>query len=144
MAGHFYRSVQKPDVESSTRRSTTSSRRASSPRDGTLHELDLLVLATGFDAHAYVRPMEHRRRGRPHARRGVGATGHTRTARWRCPGFPNLFMLMGPHSPIGNQSLVIIAENQADYAMWWINQIRDGRVVSVAPTEAATKATTSR
>ena len=55
------------------------------------------------------------------------------------PGFPNLFMLMGPHSPIGNQSLVIIAENQADYAMWWINQIRDGRIVSAAPTEAATK-----
>ena len=55
------------------------------------------------------------------------------------PGFPNLFMLMGPHSPIGNQSLVIIAENQADYAMWWINEIRDGRIVSAAPTDVATK-----
>jgi cation diffusion facilitator CzcD-associated flavoprotein CzcO len=54
------------------------------------------------------------------------------------PGFPNLFMLMGPHSPIGNQSLVIIAEHQADYAMWWINQIRDGRVTAAAPTEVAT------
>jgi uncharacterized protein YbaR (Trm112 family) len=48
-------------------------------------------------------------------------------------------MLMGPHSPIGNQSLVIVAEDQADYAMWWINQIRDGSVVAAAPTEAATK-----
>ena len=28
---------------------------------------------------------------------------------------------------------------QADYAVWWINQIRDGRVVAVAPTAAATK-----
>jgi hypothetical protein len=46
---------------------------------------------------------------------------------------------MGPHSPIGNQSLVIIAEHQADYAMWWINQIRDGRVTAPAPTEVATK-----
>ena len=63
----------------------------------------------------------------PHAYRSVAV-----------PGFPNLFMLMGPHSPIGNQSLVIIAENQADYAMWWINQIRDGRI-SGAPTDAATK-----
>ena len=61
----------------------------------------------------------------PHAYRSVAV-----------PGFPNLFMLMGPHSPIGNQSLVIIAENQADYAMWWINKIRDGHVVSAAPTEA--------
>jgi len=46
---------------------------------------------------------------------------------------------MGPHSPIGNQSLIPIAEDQADYAMWWINQIRAGHLVSAAPTEAATK-----
>lgn len=64
----------------------------------------------------------------PHAYRSVAV-----------PGFPNLFMLMGPHSPVGNQSLIMIAENQADYAMWWVDQIREGRVVSAAPTEAATK-----
>jgi hypothetical protein len=34
---------------------------------------------------------------------------------------------------------VIIAENQADYAMWWINQIREGRVTAAAPTEVAAK-----
>jgi len=27
-------------------------------------------------------------------------------------------MLVGPHSPIGNQSLVIIAETQADDVLW--------------------------
>ena len=96
------------------------------------------MLATGFDARAYVRPMEivgehglsldEAWEDGPHAYRSVAV-----------PGFPNLFMLMGPHSPIGNQSLVIIAEDQADYAMWWINQIRDGSVVSAAPTEVATK-----
>ena len=74
--------------------------------DGTVHELDLLVLATGFDARAYVRPMEI-----------VGENGLTLDEAWAdgphayrsvaVPGFPNLFMLMGPHSPIGNQSLVI-------------------------------------
>jgi len=31
------------------------------------------------------------------------------------PGFPNFFMLMGPNSPIGNASLIAIAETQADY-----------------------------
>jgi hypothetical protein len=48
-------------------------------------------------------------------------------------------MFMGPHSPIGQQWLVIIAENQADYAMWWINQICEGRIASAAPTDVATK-----
>ena len=111
---------------------------ASSPPTARCTNSIVLVLATGFDAHAYVRPMEI-----------VGENGVTLDEAWAdgphayrsvaVPDFPNLFMLMGPHSPIGNQSLVIIAENQADYAMWWINQIRDGHVVSAAPTEAATK-----
>jgi len=112
MAGHFYRAVQHPDVEVVTEAIDHIEPRGVMTADGTLHELDVLVFATGFDARAYVRPLEV---------------------------FPNLFMLMGPHSPIGNQSLIPIAEDQADYAMWWINQIRAGRVVSAAPTEAATK-----
>ena len=96
------------------------------------------MFATGFDTHAYVRPMhiigengvslDDVWSDGPHAYRSVAV-----------PGFPNMFMLMGPHSPIGNQSLVPIAEDQADYALWWINQIRDGRVVTAAPTAAATK-----
>jgi hypothetical protein len=48
-------------------------------------------------------------------------------------------MLMGPHSPLGQQSFMAIAEDQADYAMWWIRRIRNGVVRTAAPTEAATK-----
>ena len=137
-AGHYYQSVQKPGVEVVTSAIDHIEPSGVVTVDGTLHELDLLVLATGFDARAYVRPMniigEHGLAldeawaDGPHAYRSVAV-----------PGFPNLFMLMGPHSPIGNQSLVIIAEDQADYAMWWINEIREGRVVAAAPKDVATK-----
>ena len=136
--GSYYQAVQKPGVEVVTEAIDHVEPRGVVTADGTLHELDLLVLATGFDATAYVRPMDI-----------VGENGVTLDEAWAdgpiayrsvaVPGFPNLFMLMGPHSPIGNQSLVPIAENQADYAMWWIKQIRDGSVVAAAPTEAATK-----
>ena len=40
--------------------------------DGTLHELDLLVYATGFDARAYVRPLTVIGEARAHPGRGVG------------------------------------------------------------------------
>ena len=106
--------------------------------DGTLHEVDLLVLATGFDAHAYTRPLAV-----------TGKDGYTLEEAWAdgptayrsvaVPGFPNMFMLMGPHSPIGNNSLIHIAEDQTNYVMWWIDQLRAGRIVSASPTEAATK-----
>jgi cation diffusion facilitator CzcD-associated flavoprotein CzcO len=55
------------------------------------------------------------------------------------PRFPNLFLLLGPHSPIGNQSFMAVAEEQADYAIWWIRRMRNGVVRAAAPTEVATK-----
>jgi cation diffusion facilitator CzcD-associated flavoprotein CzcO len=138
MAGHFYRSVQRPGVDVITDPIDHIEPRGVVTADGTLHEVDLLVYATGFDARAYVRPLAV-----------IGEGGLTLDEAWAdgpkayrsvaVPGFPNLFMLMGPHSPIGNQSLIPVAEDQADYAMWWINKIRDGVVRAAAPTEAATK-----
>jgi cation diffusion facilitator CzcD-associated flavoprotein CzcO len=138
MAGHFYRSVQQPGVQVITDPIDHIEPRGVVTADGTLHELDLLVYATGFDARAYVRPLEV-----------IGEGGLSLDEAWAdgpaayrsvaVPGFPNLFMLMGPHSPIGNQSLIPVAEDQANYAVWWIEQLRDGAVHAAAPTEAATK-----
>jgi len=54
------------------------------------------------------------------------------------PGFPNFFMLMGPHSPVGNYSLTAIAEAQANHIAAWIERWRDGLIDTVAPTEDAT------
>ncbi len=66
--------------------------------DGSKVELDVLVYATGFDAHAYMRPM-----------RVTGLNGTTIDEAWKeqiysyggiaLPGFPNLFMLYGPFAP---------------------------------------------
>ncbi|QZY44119.1 flavin-containing monooxygenase [Mycolicibacterium austroafricanum] len=137
-AGHYYRTVQRPDVEIVTDPIVEVQPRGVVTADGTLHEVDLLALATGFDFHAYVRPLtitgEHGR-----TLDDAWADGPTAYRAVAVPGFPNMFMLMGPHAPVGNNSLVPVAEDQADYVMWWIDQLRSGRIVSAAPTEAATK-----
>lgn len=137
-AGHYFQSVQKPGVDVVTDDIDRVEPNGVRTVDGRLHELDVLVLATGFDARAYMRPMHM-----------VGRDGLRLDEAWAdgpvayrsvaVPGFPNMFMLMGPHSPIGNQSLVPIAEDQAGYALWWIQQIAAGKVVAAEPTEAATK-----
>jgi cation diffusion facilitator CzcD-associated flavoprotein CzcO len=134
----FYRAVQKAHVEVVTQAIERVAPAGVVTADGELHELDVLVLATGFDAHAYLRPMQL-----------TGQDEITLDDAWRkgprayrtiaLPGFPNFFMLMGPHSPIGNQSLVIVAESQADYVMEWIRMFRSGEVVAAAPTAEATE-----
>ena len=70
--------------------------------DGTFHELDVLVLATGFDAvdGNYVR-MDIRGRGgatiRDHWTDGPSSYLGVTTS-----GFPNMFMILGPNGPFTN------------------------------------------
>ncbi|MWK33017.1 NAD(P)-binding protein [Actinomadura sp. J1-007] len=133
----FYDAVQRDDVDVVTSPIDHVEPRGIVTADGTLHEADVLVLATGFDAHAYVRPMTV-----------TGPDGRTLEDAWAdgprayrtvaLPGFPNFFMLMGPHSPIGNYSLIAIAEAQAAYILGWIRRHRAGLVKTAAPTAEAT------
>ena len=87
LAGHFYRSVRQPGVEVITDAIDHVEPGGVVTVDGTLHELDLLVYATGFDARAYVRPLEVIGEG------GLTLDEAWPTARWRtgpsrCRGSP--------------------------------------------------------
>jgi len=137
ISGRFYRAIQRPDVELVTERIDRVVAEGILTADGRLHEVDVIALATGFDAHAFLRPMTL-----------VGEEGRTLDEAWRdgprahltvaLPGFPNFFMLMGPHSPVGNYSLTAIAETQANHALDWIQRWRGAEFDTVAPTQAAT------
>ena len=54
------------------------------------------------------------------------------------PGFPNVLMLIGPHSPFGNQSLFAISETQQDFAMQVIDMWRARSLDAIAPSREAT------
>ncbi|MDV6012520.1 NAD(P)/FAD-dependent oxidoreductase [Haloechinothrix sp. LS1_15] len=136
ISGEFYRAVQRDNVQLVTDRIDHIEPRGIVTDDGELHELDAIVLATGFDAHAYVRPV-----------RLIGRDGLTLEEAWQdgprahntvaVPGFPNFFMLMGPHSPVANYALTAIAENQAEHILRWIRRWQQGEFDSVAPTPQA-------
>ncbi|MHB8693177.1 MAG: flavin-containing monooxygenase [Solirubrobacteraceae bacterium] len=104
--------------------------------DGTRHELDVIVLATGFDTHALVRPIEF----------VVGdvrlsdawADGPRGYATVAVAGFPNLFMAMGPNTPVNDSSMFNVAETQVGYAMNLIERWRRREFDAIAPTREAT------
>ncbi|UTI66248.1 NAD(P)/FAD-dependent oxidoreductase [Paraconexibacter antarcticus] len=133
----FYKAIQRDDVALVTDGIERIEPAGIVTTDGTLHEVDVIALATGFDAHAFMRPMQL-----------TGNDGLTLTEAWKdgprayltvaLPGFPNFFTLMGPHSPVGNYSLTEIAETQADHVLAWIERWRAGQLDTVAPTEDAT------
>jgi cation diffusion facilitator CzcD-associated flavoprotein CzcO len=108
-------------------------------RDGTLHKLDTLVLATGFHPDRFIRPTEV-----------LGRNGVSLDTVWNprptahyaitIPDFPNFFMLNGPTGPVGNFSLIDIAERQWAYIEQLLDLLRDGTSRSVAPRHSAHEA----
>ncbi|MGJ8671275.1 MAG: flavin-containing monooxygenase, partial [Oceanococcus sp.] len=70
-------------------------------RDGHIHELDVLVLATGFKASSFILPTKVI--GEQNEELGNHWDGTPRAHRATCiPGFPNFWMLEGPTGPVGN------------------------------------------
>ncbi|ODR07605.1 monooxygenase [Mycolicibacillus koreensis] len=138
ISGGFYRAMQRPNVTLVDTDIDHVEPRGIVTADGAHHDLDALVLATGFDAHAFMRPMrlvgvhgvsvEQLWANGPQAHLGVGL-----------PGFPNFFMLIGPHSPVGNYPLTAIAESQGAHILRWIQRWCDGEFDTVAPTMTATQ-----
>jgi cation diffusion facilitator CzcD-associated flavoprotein CzcO len=127
---NFYDAIQKPNadvvVEGIERVEPAGVRTV----DGTLHELDVLVLATGFRVDRFVRPVQV-----------LGRDGIDLDEVWAespiaylsvaVPGFPNFFMLNGPNGPVGNFSLIDVAEAQIAYITQLIDVARaDGRAIS--------------
>ena len=138
MSDSFYPAIQQPNAELVTDAIERIEAGGVRTTDGRLHELDVLVLATGFHGHRFMRPM-----------RITGRDGVTLDETWAeaahayrsvaLPGFPNFFMLVGPNSPIGNFSLIQISEIQLNYVMQLIAKALDGGRKEIAPTAAATR-----
>jgi cation diffusion facilitator CzcD-associated flavoprotein CzcO len=132
----FYRQVQRSDVSVETAAIDRFEERGIRTADGRLHEADIVVLATGFNAHDYVRPATVRTHD-GHTLDDVWSAGPRAHKSVAVQDMPNLFMLLGPHSPIGNFSLVQVAEAQAAYVLRWITRWATGEYDTLRPTAVA-------
>jgi len=121
----FYDAIQRPNAELVTEPIARVEPEGVRTADGRLHELDVLVLATGFHVDAFVRPMDVV--GRDGARiADVWAKRPSAYLSISVPGFPNFFLLNGPNGPVGNFSLIEVAELQLDYILGLVECVRSG------------------
>jgi len=135
ISGGFHEAVQKPSVALVTEGIDHIEAKGVVTKDGKLHELDILVFATGFNAHAFLRPMQI-----------TGEGGVTLEKLWAdlpvsyrsvaLPHMPNFFMMNGPYSPGGSASVVSIVETHVAYLMQLLERI-DQEKILLAPTEEA-------
>ena len=134
----FYRAIQRPNAELVTEAIARIEAAGVRTGDGRLHELDVLVLATGFQVDRFMRPMEVVGRGGVRLDQ-LWANRPTAYLSISVPGFPNFFMLNGPNGPVGNFSLIEVAELQFAYIMQLVDLVRSGRCREVSADEEATR-----
>ena len=104
--------------------------------DGTDHELDVLILATGFHPFNFMRPMDLT--GRDGLSIDDAWAKKVQAYRSLCiPGFPNFFLMLGPNAPIGNYSVIAMSEVQSKYVLKLIDHWRQGNLQTVEATEEA-------
>jgi cation diffusion facilitator CzcD-associated flavoprotein CzcO len=90
--------------------------------DGERHPADVLVLATGFETTEFLAPMEIE-----------GLRGLSLREAWRggaraylgisVPGFPNFFLMYGPNTNLGHNSIPFMLECQAGYVVRCIREL---------------------
>jgi len=128
----FYEKIQEPNAELVTSAIERIEPRGVRTADARLHELDVLVLATGFEAQAYVRPMRLTTEAGADIDQ-VWKSGPEALRTVTVPGFPNYFMMVGPYTPIGNFPLISTSEIQASYVMAFIERYRRGDATRFEP-----------
>lgn len=90
---------------------------------GTVHDLDTLIFATGFHATDLLAPMAiEGPRGTLDEAWAPGASAHLGIT---VPGFPNLFLLYGPNTNLGHNSILFMLECQAGYVVQCVRRILD-------------------
>jgi cation diffusion facilitator CzcD-associated flavoprotein CzcO len=136
LSDHFYEAIQAPNATLVTEGIERVEPLGVRTVDGELHELDVLVLATGFKVDSFVRPMKVTGRGGV-ALDDVWKDGPTAYSAISVPEFPNFFMLNGPNGPVGNFSLIEVAELQFAYIMQLADEVRSGACNEISASSQA-------
>lgn len=136
MSPDFYQAIQHPNAEVVTDGIERIESDGVRTVDGLLHELDVLIFATGFRVDRFVRPMQVTgRQGAPLDE--AWQSGPSAYMAISVPEFPNFFMLNGPNSPVGNFSLIDVAELQFAYILQLIEPLRTGQCREISASSNA-------
>ncbi|MBT2418864.1 NAD(P)/FAD-dependent oxidoreductase [Streptomyces sp. ISL-22] len=126
ISSDYYPTFNQPHVELVTDTISEITEHGVRTGRGAEHRVDAIIYATGFCATNFLASLRITGRGRrvlsdtwrDGARAHLGMT---------VPGFPNMFLLYGPHTNVGAGSVVYMVESQIRYILDALRLIRRGR-----------------
>jgi 4-hydroxyacetophenone monooxygenase len=114
----WYSMLRRPGVELVTEAVTEVTETGLVDSAGRAHELDVVIMATGFHTDRYLYPMDVTGRSGRTTREVWGEHDATAYLGITVPDFPNLFIMTGPNTALGHGgSFITILEYQIRYVM---------------------------
>jgi cation diffusion facilitator CzcD-associated flavoprotein CzcO len=116
ISNDYYPTLMRPDVRVVTSPIERITETAVVTADGEEHPADTLIWGTGFQTTRFLGPVEV-----------IGTGGVSLHREWKdgadahlgitVAGFPNLFLLYGPNTNLGHNSILFMVERQIDYVL---------------------------
>jgi cation diffusion facilitator CzcD-associated flavoprotein CzcO len=112
----YYPALSRPNVELVTDGIERIEPAGVRSKTGQLHAADLIIFATGFKSTDFLAPMQITGRGGRDLRQewAKGARAYLGVT---VTGFPNFFMLYGPNTNLGHNSILVMIEAQVGYIL---------------------------
>jgi cyclohexanone monooxygenase len=137
-SSEYLSALTRPNVEVVNSPARSLRARSLVTEDGTEREVDVVVCATGYAAADYLGQLDVSGERGTTLREtwGEGAQAYFGIA---VPGFPNFFMLYGPNTNVGSNSVIFMLEAQARYIVRSLKYMRrkGKRYIAVRPSAMA-------
>lgn len=122
----YYESLQRPNSDLITESISLIDSAGIKTTDGITHECDTIIFGTGFVTTEYLQPMKI-----------YGSKEKELTEQWAgsaesylgisVAGFPNYFLLLGPNTGLGHNSVVFMIEAQIEYVIRALNYLKKAK-----------------
>jgi cation diffusion facilitator CzcD-associated flavoprotein CzcO len=138
ISGDWYPTLLRPDVTVTDAPIEAITPTGIRTGDGVEHPADVIVYGTGFEATGFVSPVVV-----------SGVDGVKLADAWAdgaeaylgltVAGFPNFFLLYGPNTNLGHNSILVMVERQVEYVIRCLGELtrRGARAMDVAPAAYA-------
>ena len=123
ISNDWYPALLRPNVEVLSEPAAKLEGRRIVAASGAARDVDVVIFATGFAATEFVAPMKIHGRGGEElgALWKTGAAAHLGMS---VAGFPNAFLVVGPNTGLGHNSLVFMIEAQVSYIVAALGRLR--------------------
>ncbi len=132
ISSNYYQALCRPNVRLITDPIERALPAGVRTRDGSEYPVDTIIYGTGFESTHFLSPMKIAGRGGKDLNEAWrdGAEAYLGLA---VSGFPNLFMLYGPNTNLGHNSILFMFECQTHYVMKCLERMRKNRLASLEP-----------